>query len=68
MSDTPRVWCPACEPLADQIAEMLETQFCGTHFPDRTGPDDVLASFAFDAGTEAEQSRALCAFVHRAAR
>jgi len=41
MSDETRVWCPSCEPLADQIAEMLETVFCGRHAPSREGLDDA---------------------------
>jgi len=65
MSDTPLVWCPGCRPEADQIAEMLETLWCGTHMPERAGADDGAVSFGLDPGTEAEQSRALCAFVHR---
>lgn len=64
MSD-PRAYCPSCEPEADPLAEMLETQYCGSHFPYTRGLDDTLVSFGLDPGTEAEQSRALCAFIHR---
>jgi hypothetical protein len=65
MSDIPRPCCPGCEPEADQILDHLEIMFCGTHMPGRAGADDGRASFALDAPSEAEQSRALCGFVHR---
>ncbi len=69
MSDAPRVYCPSCETDADQIAEMLEVSFCGAHMPARNGADDALASsFGFDAVSEAEGNRAMCALIHGAPR
>ena len=66
-SDTPRVWCPGCEPKADEMAECLELQWCSTHLPDRAGEDDRLVSCGFDVVTDAEVNRAFCQLIHRPA-
>jgi len=67
MSDEPRVWCPLCEPDADEFVELLERQWCGSHTPDRAGTDDVLAWCSHGISTDAEISRAFCNLIHRGA-
>ena len=41
MSDTPRAFCPGCEPDADECAEFLVVVHCGRHYPERAGLDDA---------------------------
>ncbi len=65
MSVEPRSYCPGCEPQADPLAEILDVCYCGAHYPYTRGLDDHRVAFGLDPGTEAEQSRALCAFIHR---
>ena len=35
-----RHYCPACEPEADEGAEVLTVRFCVEHAPTCEGPDD----------------------------
>src|SRR4026207_1144128 len=42
--ETPRIaraYCPACEPDADALLEILEVQWCALHMPLREGVDDA---------------------------
>jgi len=64
MTDTPRVWCPGCEPKADEWDDLLEIQYCGDHVPDRAGEDDRLVSCGFDVISDAAVNRAFCALLH----
>ena len=43
-AETPRIaraYCPACEPDADTLLEILEVQWCNVHMPMREGLDDA---------------------------
>src|SRR5258705_2845020 len=43
-AETPRIaraYCPACEPDADTLLEILEVQWCAIHMPLREGLDDA---------------------------
>ena len=59
-----RVYCPGCEPLADEFAELLELQWCGTHLPPRAGTDDALAWCEHGTSSDAEINRAFCQLIH----
>ena len=46
-AETPRIaraYCPACEPDADTLLEILEVQWCNVHMPMREGLDDGYES------------------------
>lgn len=34
-------WCPVCEPDRDPTREILDTAYCGPHFPVRDGSADA---------------------------
>ena len=45
LSDSPsssRWYCPTCEPMADITKEILETNYCAAHPPDRSGDVDHI--------------------------
>lgn len=70
MSDTPRAFCPACEPAADEFSELLVLQRCYEHRLDFTGSADeqvVGPSQMAMGATEAvgDENRAACDAIHR---
>lgn len=43
--DTPdlaKPFCPGCQPDVDPSREIVRTEWCGMHIPDRAGLDDLL--------------------------
>jgi len=60
----PRLWCPGCEPKADQFDDLLDIQYCGNHAPERVGADDSRTSCEFGTPSDAEINRAFCALIH----
>jgi hypothetical protein len=72
LGDTPdlsRAYCPACEPEADPLREILTTRWCMEHYPVTTGTADeaartsgvTLSSTEFDA----DVNRRVCALLGR---
>jgi len=62
--DEPRIYCPGCEPQADEFADFLQCEWCGTHLPARTGAEDALAWCEHGVSADAEINRAFCALIH----
>ncbi len=64
-----RSYCPACEPTADPMREILDIRWCDTHTPARDGLDDgkvhfeVAAVLSIEAG--GEDNRRWCGLIHR---
>ena len=70
--DTPnlgRRYCPACEPEADVMLEILETSWCGEHLPSPRGAEDdnVVAQSYLSGSAESggEDARRMCELIHR---
>lgn len=66
-----RTYCPACEPEADPLAEILETQWCADHkdplqgYHDLDMPSELIRgdlTTHLDSGSE---HRAICNAIHR---
>lgn len=58
LADTPnlgRPWCPACEPEADQVLEILDTRWCSAHSGIPRGLEDgaVAGDSYLSGSTEA---------------
>ena len=69
--ETPRIaraYCPACEPDADTLLEILETQWCALHMPLREGVDDarVMSDAMLTGSAEAggDENRRWCDVIH----
>src|SRR5229473_3254555 len=63
-AETPRIaraYCPACEPDADTLLEILEVQWCAIHMPLREGLDDARRPPRLDQRPGVAQA----ALVHR---
>ena len=70
-AETPRIaraYCPACEPDADTLQEILETQWCNVHMPIREGADDarVFSDAMLTGSAEAggAENRRWCDIIH----
>jgi len=70
-AETPRIaraYCPACEPDADALLEILEVQWCNVHMPMREGVDDarVLSDAMLTGSAEAggDENRRWCDVIH----
>jgi len=70
-AETPRVaraYCPACEPDADTLQEILEVQWCNVHMPLREGVDDarVMSDAMLTGSAEAggDENRRWCDVIH----
>ncbi|HSF04119.1 MAG TPA: hypothetical protein VLA62_14010, partial [Solirubrobacterales bacterium] len=70
-AETPRVaraYCPACEPDADTLLEILEVQWCNVHMPMREGVDDarVMSDAMLTGSAEAggDENRRWCDIIH----
>jgi hypothetical protein len=70
-AETPRVaraYCPACEPDADTLHEILEVQWCNVHMPLREGVDDarVMSDAMLTGSAEAggDENRRWCDVIH----
>jgi hypothetical protein len=70
-AETPRVaraYCPACEPDADTLHEILEVQWCNVHMPLRAGVDDarVMSDAMLTGSAEAggDENRRWCDVIH----
>ena len=74
VSDTPalgRWWCPACEPAADPLTEILELHPCARHPLSVAGIDDGGRSYVAAAGNAeagGRDNRAWCDWLHRSSR
>jgi hypothetical protein len=71
--ETPRIaraYCPACEPDADALLEILEVQWCALHMPLREGVDDarVMSDAMLTGSAEAggDENRRWCDVIHGA--
>ncbi len=69
--ETPRIaraYCPACEPDADALLEILEVQWCALHVPLREGVDDarVMSDAMLTGSAEAggDENRRWCDVIH----
>lgn len=69
--ETPRIaraYCPACEPDADALLEILEVQWCALHMPLREGVDDarVMSDAMLTGSAEAggDENRRWCDVIH----
>jgi hypothetical protein len=64
-----RSYCPACEPDADPIREILDVRWCAAHTPAWGGSADGLVSAgAFLSGSAeagGEDNRRWCEVLHR---
>lgn len=64
-----RAYCPACEPAADPIREILDVRWCEAHAPTRDGVDDGnvrLDAFGVSNGEGGgEDNRRWCDLLHR---
>jgi hypothetical protein len=70
VSDTPTPYCPDCAPEADEVAEHLYRDYCGTHRRSLAGLDDAKVIGApwspyTWSEVESEGNRAACALIHR---
>lgn len=73
LPDTPmvaRLYCPACEPHADNEKEILDVLWCESHLPARGGLDDnnmPMASAYLSGGSEAggDDNRRWCELLHK---
>ena len=71
IADTPPAatpYCPGCEPDRDPRAEALETRYCETHLPPRTGTEDAKvgdAAYISSGESGGEDNRKFCDLVHR---
>ena len=72
-AETPRIaraYCPACEPDADTLLEILEVQWCAIHMPLREGMDDarVISDAMLTGSAEAggDENRRWCDVIHGA--
>jgi hypothetical protein len=70
-AETPRIaraYCPACEPDADTLLEILEVQWCALHMPLREGVDDarVMSDAMLTGSAEAggDENRRWCDVIH----
>ena len=70
-AETPRIaraYCPACEPDADTLLEILEVQWCNVHMPMREGLDDarVMSDAMLTGSAEAggDENRRWCDVIH----
>jgi hypothetical protein len=70
-AETPRIaraYCPACEPDADALLEILEVQWCNAHTPMREGVDDarVMSDAMLTGSAEAggDENRRWCDVIH----
>ena len=70
-AETPRIaraYCPACEPDADTLLEILEVQWCNVHMPMREGVDDarVMSDAMLTGSAEAggDENRRWCDIIH----
>jgi hypothetical protein len=70
-AETPRIaraYCPACEPDADALQEILEVQWCNVHMPMREGVDDarVMSDAMLTGSAEAggDENRRWCDVIH----
>jgi hypothetical protein len=70
-AETPRIaraFCPACEPDADTLLEILEVQWCNVHMPMREGLDDarVMSDAMLTGSAEAggDENRRWCDIIH----
>ena len=70
-AETPRIaraYCPACEPDADTLLEILEVQWCNVHMPMREGLDDarVMSDAMLTGSAEAggDENRRWCDIIH----
>ena len=70
-AETPRIaraFCPACEPDADTLLEILEVQWCNVHMPMREGVDDarVMSDAMLTGSAEAggDENRRWCDIIH----
>jgi hypothetical protein len=64
-----RLYCPDCEPLAEESADLLSVVWCETHAPERGGIEDgnvgpwAYLNGSAEAGGEA--NRSFCELLHR---
>ncbi len=71
--DTPvigRTYCPACEPEADPLSEILETRYCALHGVAIEGSEDSgVVALAYMSGSQeagGHDNARWCEFIHRA--
>jgi hypothetical protein len=66
-----RAYCPACEPSADPIREILDVRGCEAHAPGRDGVEDGnIRLEAFGASSSevgGADNRRWCDLIHRRA-
>ena len=70
--DLSESWCPTCQPDRDPTREVLRVDYCGTHFPDRTGSEDKAALVTMESAGPAatpreggDEGAAWCDLIHR---
>ena len=70
-AETPRIaraYCPACEPDADTLLEILAVQWCNVHMTMREGLDDarVMSDAMLTGSAEAggDENRRWCDIIH----